>query len=64
MSKIGSYALERMDDEDNTRYRDNMEARSYLVLWNPKGGRVKSKDASESYAVRATPYKHGKYSRT
>ena len=64
MSKIGSYALEVMDNEANTRYRDNMEAGSYLVLWDSKRGRVKAEVASEPDAVRAAPSKHGSRSRT
>ena len=38
MSKIGTYALEVMEDEANTRYRNDMEAGSYLVLRNPARG--------------------------
>ena len=64
MSKIGSYVLEVMEDEANTRYRNDMEAGSYMVLWNPARGRVKAKVASELDAVRAAPNKHGARSRS
>ena len=64
MSKIGSYALGVMDNEANTRYRNDMEAGSYLVLWNPKRGRGKAEVTSEPNAVRATPNKHGSRNRT
>jgi len=64
MSKIGSYALEVMDNEANARYRDNMEAGSYLVLWDPKRGRVKAKVASELDAVRTAPSEHKSRNRT
>ena len=64
MSKIGSYALEVMDNEANARYRDNMEAGSYLVLWNPKRGRGKAEVTSEPDAVRATPSPYKPRNRT
>ena len=58
MSKIGTYALERMEDEANARYRNDMEAGSYLVLRNPARGRVKAKTTSKLNAVRAAPSKY------
>ena len=64
MSKIGSYALEVMDDETNTRYRDNMEAGSYLVLWNPTRGRVKAEVVSEPDAARTSYTEYELYNRT
>ena len=64
MSKIGSYALEVMDDETNTRYRDNMEAGSYLVLWNPTRGRVKAEVTSELDATRTSYTEYELHNRT
>jgi|TARA_R110000796_G_scaffold239323_1_gene359993 hypothetical protein len=64
MSKIGTYALEVMEDEANTRYRNDMEAGSYLVLRNPARGRVKAKTPNKFDAVRAAPNEHEARSRT
>lgn len=53
-----------MDNEANARYRDNMEAGSYMVLWNPKRGRGKAEVTSEPDAVRAAPASYKPRNRT
>ena len=58
MSKIGTYALEVMEDEANTRYRNDMEAGSDMVLRYTARGRVKAKTTSKLNAVRAAPSKY------
>ena len=50
MSKIGSYVLGRIEDNDNIRYRNNYGYGSHMVLWFEHIRREKSKRVEESNA--------------
>lgn len=50
MSKIGSYVLGRIEDNDNIRYRNNYGYGSHMVLWFEHIRREKSKRIEESNA--------------
>ena len=50
MSKIGSYVLGRIEDNDNIRYRNNYGYGSHMVLWLAHNRREKSKRTTESNA--------------
>ena len=57
MSKIGSYALERMDDEANTRYRNDYGTGSHMVLWLAHNRREKNKRNEVSKAGNGQVFK-------
>ena len=54
MSKIGTYALEVMDNEANTGYRNDYATGSDMVLRNPARGGTKAEITSQLNAARAT----------
>tara|TARA_B110000483_G_scaffold38623_1_gene47684 strand:- start:99 stop:293 length:195 start_codon:yes stop_codon:yes gene_type:complete len=55
MSKIGSYVLEVIEDEANTRYRNDYGTGSDMVLRNTKRGGAKAKVADQLDAIRTAP---------
>ena len=63
MSKIGSYVLEVMEDEANTRYRNDYGTGSDMVLRNPARGGTKAEITSQLNAARATSRRNIKRNR-
>ena len=64
MSKIGNYVLGEMEENANTRYRNDYGNEPHMVLWYSYLRRKARESFAKSYAVRAAHTWGTNYSRT